>query len=229
METILLVEDDKSLNRGISFKLERENFRVFRAENIKEAKEIFYSQDIDLIILDVGLPDGNGLDLCREIRKTSEVIIIFLTACDEEIDIVAGLDIGGDDYITKPFSLMVLISKINARLRRNTVKQNRKVTSDDISFYPQDMKLTKNGEDILLSRTELKLIRYLLLNNQQIITKEQLLTELWDIDGKFIDQNTVAVNIRRLREKIEDDPSKPEYIKTVRGMGYIWTEKCVSN
>ena len=229
METILLVEDDKSLNRGISFKLERESFRVFRAENIKEAKKIFYSQDIDLIILDVGLPDGNGLDLCREIRKSSEVIIIFLTACDEEIDIVTGLDIGGDDYITKPFSLMILISKINARLRRNTIKQNRQIISNDISFYPQEMKLVKSGKEILLSRTELKLIKYLLLNTQQIITKEQLLAELWDIDGKFIDQNTVAVNVRRLREKIEDDPSNPKYIKTVRGMGYTWAENCISN
>ena len=222
MESILLVEDDKSLNRGISFKLEKENFKVFRAENIKEAREIFNKENIDLIILDVGLPDGNGFDFCKEIRKISEVVIVFLTACDEEVDIVTGLDIGGDSYITKPFSLMVLISKINALLRRNINKKNTKITSGDIVFYPQDMKLLKNNEEIFLSKTEFKLISYFLNNMKRIITKDQLLEELWDIDGNFIDQNTVAVNIRRLREKIEDNPSSPKYIKTIRGMGYIW-------
>ncbi|KNF09566.1 putative transcriptional regulator [Gottschalkia purinilytica] len=227
MSNILLVEDDKSLNRGISFKLSKEGYNVFASENINEAKKVLNDENIDLIILDVGLPDGNGFDFCSEIRMISDVLIIFLTACDEEVDIVTGLDIGGDDYITKPFSLMILISKVNAFLRRNSLKVTKEIVSEDITLYDDVMKVFKDNEEVILSKTEFKLIKYLMTNSQQIITKEQLLTELWDIDGIFVEQNTVAVNIRRLREKIEDNPSKPKYIKTVRGIGYIWTERCV--
>lgn len=228
MEKLLIVEDDKSLNRGISFKLTKEGYSVFSSQCIAEAKQILETQDIDLIILDVTLPDGNGFDLCQEIRKQSNTLIVFLTACDEEVDIVTGLDIGGDDYITKPFSLSILISKINALLRRNTISAKGKICSKDLTFYPEDMVLEKNGEEIALSRTELKLLRYFMKNCQRIITKELLLSQLWDADGIFIDPNTVAVNVRRLREKIEDDPSNPSYIKTVRGVGYIWKEGCRS-
>ncbi|OFI01381.1 transcriptional regulatory protein YycF [Clostridium acetireducens DSM 10703] len=229
MKKILLVEDNESLNRGISFKLSREGMKVFCAKNIKEAKDILDKEQIHLILLDVGLPDGNGFDFCKEIRKKSDVLIIFLTACDEEVDIVTGLDMGGDDYITKPFSLMILLSKINALFRRNLKdKEKDKLISGDIIFYQGEMKITKNNEEISLSKTELKLLRCLMINAKQVISKEQFLNKLWDIDGDFIDSNTVAVNIKRLREKIEDVPSSPKYIKTVRGIGYTWTEGCVN-
>ena len=228
MKSILLVEDDKSLNRGISFKLNKEGYKVFSSRSIEEAKIVLEENNIDLMLLDVGLPDGNGFDFCGEIRKKSDLLIIFLTACDQEIDIVTGLDMGADDYIAKPFSLMVLMSKINALLRRNSNKNHsKKILSGDIVFSITDMKVLKNEEELFLSKTEIKLLKYLMDNAGQIITKDQLLNKLWDIDSTFVDENTIAVNIRRLREKIEDNPSKPKYIKNVRGMGYIWTEGCV--
>lgn len=228
MKNILLVEDDESLNMGISFKLRKEGMNVFSAKNLEDGKRIFNSEHIELIILDIGLPDGNGFDFCNELRKNSDVLIIFLTARDEEIDIVTGLDMGADDYITKPFSFMVLMSKINALLRRNSNnKACEKIVSKDIAFYPHEMKVLKNGEEIILSKRELKLLNYLLTNGGHILKKEQLLNELWDLDGEFVDPNTIAVNIRRLREKIEENPSNPKYIKAVRGIGYIWAERCV--
>lgn len=228
MKSILLVEDDKSLNRGISFKLNKEGYKVFSSRSIEEAKIVLEENNIDLMLLDVGLPDGNGFDFCGEIRKKNDLLIIFLTACDQEIDIVTGLDMGADDYIAKPFSLMVLMSKINALLRRNSNKNHsKKILSGDIVFSITDMKVLKNEEELFLSKTEIKLLKYLMDNAGQIITKDQLLNKLWDIDSTFVDENTIAVNIRRLREKIEDNPSKPKYIKNVRGMGYIWTEGCV--
>ena len=171
MGNILLLEDDKSLNRGISFKLKNEGYNVCTAFNIKEAKDVFENNKVDLIISDVGLPDGSGFDFCEEIRKISNVHIIMLTALDQEIDIVAGYDIGADDYITKPFSLIE--------------------------------------------------------NSSQTVTKEKLMEALWDIDGNFVDENTVAVNIRRLRQKVEDNPSEPEYIKNIRGVGYTFAKRCI--
>ncbi|OMH21223.1 transcriptional regulator [Clostridium pasteurianum] len=227
-KNILLVEDDKSLNRGISFKLSKEGYKVFSAKTVEEAWKIFNNNNVDLILLDVGLPDGDGFDFCSEVRKKSNVLIIFLTACDQETDIVTGLDLGADDYIVKPFSLMVLMSKINALLRRNSSEEyGERLSSGDIVFSVKDMKVFKNHKELVLSKTELKLLKYLMDNAKQIITKEQLLSQLWDVEGNFVDQNTIAVNIRRLREKIEDMPSQPKYIKNIRGIGYMWIEGCV--
>ena len=223
MGNILLLEDDKSLNRGISFKLKKEGYNVCTAFNIKEAKDVFENNKVDLIISDVGLPDGSGFDFCEEIRKISNVHIIMLTALDQEIDIVAGYDIGADDYITKPFSLIVLISKVNAFMRRigNTI------FCDKLKFDYVENKLTKDKEEILLSKNEGKLLKYLMENSSQTITKEKLMEALWDIDGNFVDENTVAVNIRRLRQKVEDNPSEPEYIKNIRGVGYTFAKRCI--
>lgn len=228
MGNILLLEDDKSLNRGINFKLKKEGYHVFTSFNIKEAKDIFENNKIDLIISDVGLPDGSGFDFCAEIRKSSNVHIIMLTALDEEINIVTGYDIGADDYITKPFSLIVLISKINAFMRRIENKTIENIIScDKLSFDYVENKLTKEKEDILLSKNEGKLLKYLMDNSNQIVTKEQLMETLWDIDGNFVDENTVAVNIRRLRQKVEDNPSEPMYIKNIRGIGYTFSKRCI--
>lgn len=227
MGNILLLEDDKSLNRGISFKLKKEGYNVCTAFNIKEAKDVFENNKVDLIISDVGLPDGSGFDFCEEIRKISNVHIIMLTALDQEIDIVAGYDIGADDYITKPFSLMVLISKVNALMRRSGLREENKriIRCRNLSFYPEEMKLMINNEEVILSKNEYKLLNCLIKNSGQIVTKGQLLEELWDKDGAFVDENTVAVNIRRLREKIEDIPSEPVFIKNIRGIGYRWNEE----
>lgn len=225
---ILLIEDDESLNRGITFKLKKEGYNVFSATCLKEGRDIFNEQNIDLIILDIGLPDGDGFEFCKETRETSDVLIIFLTACDEEIDIVTGYDLGADDYVIKPFSLMVLMSKINAVIRRNSGKKEyESIVSKEITYYPNTMKVFKNEKELSLTKTEFKLFKYFITNPQHIITKEQFLNKLWDIEGNFIDDNTIAVNMRRLREKIEDDPSTPTYIQNVRGIGYMWSERCI--
>lgn len=228
MQKILLVEDDLSLSRGISFKLKKEGYEVFTSGRIDEALEIFNNNKIDLVISDIGLEDGDGFELCEKIRKESNVLLIFLTALDQEVDIVTGYDLGADDYITKPFSLMVLISKVNALMRRvvNEVNDKKVIQCRDLKFYADEMKLTNKEEEIILSKNEYKLLNCLINNPLQVVTKEQLLESLWDKDGIFVDENTVAVNIRRLREKIEPMPSEPMFIKNIRGVGYRWNEEC---
>ncbi|MEG2246679.1 MAG: response regulator transcription factor [Peptostreptococcaceae bacterium] len=228
MGKILLLEDDKSLNRGISFKLKKEGYKVRNAFNIKQAKELFIENEIDLIISDIGLPDGDGFEFCEYIRTISNVHIIMLTALDQEVDIVTGYDVGADDYITKPFSLIILISKVNAIMRRigNTESENL-ISCSDLSFNYVDGKITKGSNEIVLSKTEGKLLKYLMENSCQIVTKEQLINALWDIDGNFVDENTVAVNIRRLRQKVEENPSEPEFIKNIRGLGYTFEKRCI--
>ncbi len=230
MKTILLLEDDESLKRGITFKLKKEGYNVLSTATIKEGIELFNNNKIDLIISDVGLEDGSGFEFCEDIRSKSNVFIIFLTALDQEVDIVTGYDLGADDYITKPFSLMILISKVNALMRRVKERKGENIiTSGEITFTLDEMKVSKSDTEIVLSKNELKLLKYLMSNPRQIISKEQFLQAIWDVDSQFVDENTIAVNIRRLREKIEDDPSNPEYIKNVRGIGYIWSVECVNN
>lgn len=228
MKKILLVEDDASLSRGISFKLKKEGYEVLTAATEIGALDIFNNNKIDLVISDIGLEEGDGFKVCEEIRKSSNVHIIFLTALDQEVDIVTGYELGADDYITKPFSLIVLISKVNAFMRRIDEKSNTEsIISGSIKFNINEMNVTKDDNEIVLSKNELKLLKHLMSNPKQIISKEQLLEAVWDIDGQFVDENTIAVNIRRLRGKIEDDASNPEYIKNVRGIGYIWSVECI--
>ena len=223
MKKILLVEDDASLCRGISFKLKKEGYEVLTSPTVKDAIVIFENNKIDLVISDITLEDGDGYELCQKIRQNSDVLFIFLTALDQEVDMVTGYDLGADDYITKPFSLIVLISKVNAFMRRigNTIIENI-IFCDKLKFDYVENKLTKDKEEILLSKNEGKLLKYLMENSSQTVTKEKLMEALWDIDGNFVDENTVAVNIRRLRMKIEDTPSAPSHIITVWGMGYKW-------
>ncbi|NFD78145.1 response regulator transcription factor [Clostridium botulinum] len=228
MKSILLVEDNMSLNRGIQFSLMKEGYNVIATDSIKESQQKLNKEKVDLIILDINLPDGNGFDYCLDIRKTSNIPIIFLTALDSEIDVVNGLDMGADDYITKPFRLRELISRVNAIIRRTSNDCDFNIIqSKDIVFYINEMKIEKHGKEIFLSKTELKLLQYFMKNYQKILSKEQIIESLWNIDGEFINENTVAVNIRRIREKIEEVPSKPEYIQTIRGIGYVWKEGCV--
>ncbi len=235
MGKILLLEDDKSLNRGISFKLKKEGFEVETAFCIGEAKNIFENNKIDLIITDIGLPDGSGFDFCEEIRKTSNVYIIMLTALDEEFNAVMGYEIGADDYVTKPFSLAILVSKVKAFMKRAGNDEKEKTSeniliSEDIEFDYGDYTLILNREDtekVQLTKTEGKLLKLLMENAMNIIQKEQILDILWDMDGNFVDDNTVAVYMRRLRKKVEKDPSEPIFIKNIRGIGYKWNAGCV--
>lgn len=235
MGKILLLEDDKSLNRGISFKLKKEGFEVETAFCIEEAKNIFDNNKIDLIITDIGLPDGSGFDFCEEIRKTSNAYIIMLTALDEEFNAVMGYEIGADDYVTKPFSLAILVSKVKAFMKRAGNDEKEKTSeniliSEDIEFDYGDYTLILNREDtekVQLTKTEGKLLKLLMENAMNIIQKEQILDILWDMDGNFVDDNTVAVYMRRLRKKVEKDPSEPIFIKNIRGIGYKWNAGCV--
>lgn len=235
MGKILLLEDDKSLNRGISFKLKKEGFEVETAFCIEEAKNIFDNNKIDLIITDIGLPDGSGFDFCEEIRKISNVYIIMLTALDEEFNAVMGYEIGADDYVTKPFSLAILVSKVKAFMKRAGNDEKEKTSenilvSEDIEFDYGDYTLILNREDtekVQLTKTEGKLLKLLMENAMNIIQKEQILDILWDMDGNFVDDNTVAVYMRRLRKKVEKDPSEPLFIKNIRGIGYKWNAGCV--
>lgn len=235
MGKILLLEDDKSLNRGISFKLKKEGFEVETAFCIEEAKNIFDNNKIDLIITDIGLPDGSGFDFCEEIRKISNVYIIMLTALDEEFNAVMGYEIGADDYVTKPFSLAILVSKVKAFMKRAGNNEKEKTSenilvSEDIEFDYGDYTLILNREDtekVQLTKTEGKLLKLLMENAMNIIQKEQILDILWDMDGNFVDDNTVAVYMRRLRKKVEKDPSEPVFIKNIRGIGYKWNAGCV--
>lgn len=228
MAEILLVEDEESVNRGIEFTLTKEGYEVETAGSIREAEELLRRRSPQLVICDVNLPDGSGLDLIREIRKTSMVHIICLTALDTEMDQVMGYEAGADDYVTKPFSLSVLVLKVNAffkRFRRDGSDPSL-IRSGDMIFHLSEMKAQKGGQEISFTKNEWKMLKLFLEHPRQILSKNQILERLFDADGDFVDENTVAVNIRRLREKIETDSSHPEYIRNVRGLGYLWDCDC---
>lgn len=226
MSRIFLLEDDLSLINGLIFAFEKQGFTTAIARTIREADALWKSAEgeYDLLVLDVSLPDGSGFDFCRKVRETSKVPIIFLTASDEEISIIMGLDIGGDDYITKPFKLGVLISRINALLRRakDFVQMDTELSSNGIKVFLLQGQAFKNGQLLELTAAEYKLLCLFMRNPNIILSKEQLLDKLWDSEGNYIDNNTLTVYIRRLRMKIEDDPGNPQMILTVRRMGYKW-------
>lgn len=224
MKKLLLVEDDLSLINGLSFAIKKQGYDLDTARTIRETDTVFADGKYDLVILDVSLPDGSGFDICRKIREVSKVPIIFLTAADEETDIIMGLDIGGDDYITKPFKLSVLMSRINAILRRSSgFKNDTELNSNGITVKLLKGEVYKNGERIDLTAGEYRLLCMFMENPDIVLSSEQILGRLWDCDEKFVDNNTLTVYIRRLRTKIEDEPSEPKMIVTVRGMGYKWS------
>lgn len=224
MSKILLLEDDLSLINGLSFALRKAGYELVIARTLGEADGIWEKDVYDLLILDVSLPDGSGFAFCEKIRQASSVPIIFLTASDEEINIIMGLDIGGDDYITKPFKLAVLMSRINALLRRSRHFQQAgsKLCSNGILLQILEGRAYKDGALMELTAGEYRLLRLFMENPNVILSAEQIMGKLWDCDGNFVDGNTLAVYIRRLRAKIEDDPARPERIITVRRMGYKW-------
>ncbi len=224
MKRILLVEDDLSLIKGLSFAVKKQGYDLNIARTCCEVGAIWADGKYDLVVLDVSLPDGSGFDICKEIRQTSKVPIIFLTAADEETDIIMGLDIGGDDYITKPFKLAVFMSRINALLRRsdNFMQTESELRSNGIRIQLLKGEVYKKDERLELTAGEYKLLRLFIENPNVVLSSEQILSRLWDCSENYVDNNTLTVYIRRLRTKIEDDPSTPKRIITVRRMGYKW-------
>ena len=224
MKRIFFVEDDLSLINGLSFAIKKQGYETDIARTYLEAEKMWINGKYDLVILDVSLPDGSGYDLCKNIRKTSKVPIIFLTAADEETDNIMGLDIGGDDYITKPFKLAVFLSRINALLRRsdNFNRADAELDSNGIKVQLLKGEVYKDNELLDVTASEYKLLCLFMQNPDIVLSPEQILSKLWDCDEKYIDSNTLTVYIRRLRTKIEDNPSQPKKIVTVRRMGYKW-------
>lgn len=224
MKRIFFVEDDLSLISGLSFVLKKQGYAVAVARTRLDAETLWPNETYDLVILDVSLPDGSGYDLCRMIRQSSKVPIIFLTAADEETDIIMGLDIGGDDYITKPFKLAVFLSRVNALLRRSGdfSQSGAEWNSNGIEVRLLNREVYKDGAAIDLTASEYKLLCLFMEHPNIVLSPEQILGSLWDCDENYIDSSTLTVYIRRLRTKIEDDPSDPQKIVTVRRMGYKW-------
>jgi len=223
VQKILLVEDDSTLAMGIEYSLRNEGYKVNLANNVASAKQLIDDEIYDIIILDITLPDGSGYDLCKYVRESRETPVIFLTALDEEVNVVMGLDIGGDDYITKPFKIRELLSRIKAVLRRYSSKSTGSVLkSGSVKILQLENKVYINNEEVFLTPAEYKLLIFLINNSNKVLSRNAILEKLWDIEGDFVDDNTLSVYIRRLREKIEEDSSSPTYIKTVRGVGYKW-------
>lgn len=224
MKSILFVEDDLSLISGLSFAIKKQGYGLEVARTFKEAEGLWQEGQYDLAILDITLPDGSGYDICKLIRQTSKIPIMFLTAADEEMDIIMGLDIGGDDYMTKPFKLAVFLARLNALLRRSDDFSQPELGLSSNGIEVQRLKgvVYKNQKQIELTANEYKLLCLFMENPEIVLSPEQILSQLWDCDEKYVDGNTLTVYIRRLRTKIEDNPSQPQKIVTLRGMGYKW-------
>lgn len=224
---IFLIEDDEALAEGISFMLEKEGYETERFSACSDSRRALEQTQPDLILLDWNLPDGDGLMLCREISEKWKIPILMITARDMEIDQVMCLESGADDYIAKPFSLAVLKARIAALLRRQGGQSEKagQLISGQIRVDNKEMRAWKEDEELDLSLTEYRILKYFLENKNQVLLKEQILSHVWDNGGKFVEENTLMVNIRRLRTKVEKDASHPEYIKTVHGMGYLWKER----
>ena len=224
MQKILYVEDDLSLIDGLQYTLEASGYMVDNAKTVKEALALFRKNTYDLLLLDVTLPDGTGFDVCKAVRNSSSVPIIFLTASDQEISIVRGLDMGADDYITKPFKLNELLSRIKAILRRSLQfsKADTFLEANGIRVDTAERLVWKNDEPLDLPLVEYKLLCLFMQNPNHLMPREMILDRMWDGNGNFVDDNTLSVYIRRLRNKIEDTPNQPKYLLTERGIGYKW-------
>lgn len=224
MSRILLLEDDLSLVNGLSFAFKKWGFSLDVARTLLEAERLWEDGTYDLLVLDVALPDGSGFAFCKKVRQISKVPIIFLTASDEEMNIIMGLDIGGDDYITKPFKLGVLESRINALLRRanDFGAADTELVSNNIRISLLKGQAFKNGELLDLTAAEYRLLCLFMQNPNVVLPRERILEKLWDCEGSFIDSGSLTVYMRRLRMKVEDDPGEPRMLLTVRGMGYKW-------
>ena len=220
MERLLLLEDDPALGEGVRLALQGETRPVTLCRTLAEGRKALSDGAFDLLILDVNLPDGSGLDLLRQVR--GQVPVILLTANDMETDIVAGLESGADDYITKPFSLAVLRARVNAQLRRGKATRPGVVELEGFTFDFDRMEYRKDGRPVDLSKTEQKLLRALVENRGITLARADLVDRVWTDGAEFVEENALSVTVKRLRNKLEDDPSRPRYLKTVYGIGYTW-------
>lgn len=219
--TILILEDDNGLRIGLTFDLEAEGYEVIAVSSCRMALEAVEKSSIDLAILDVNLPDGDGFQVCRAIKKLQDIPVIFLTARDLIIDQVNGFEAGADDYVTKPFSNVLLRKRVQAILKRATSAKKDKVYEDGYLYIDFDNFISKKGNEILsLTPTEFKLLQVLMTNGGSVVTRQMILEKLWDNSGNFVDEHALTVNINRVRSKLEDKEHK--YIKTVYGLGYTW-------
>lgn len=220
---VLIVEDDAVIATGLEFALAQEQFQVTIACSVKEAYECIEKSKFSLYLLDLSLPDGTGYDICKKVKKDTNAAVIFLTAVEDEGNVVMGLDMGADDYITKPFRLRELISRIRSVLRRYGKQLDRDdvVLIQDIKIHINEAKVYKGDEEILLTAMEYRLLLVFIQHQKHVLSRNQLIEALWDVNGDFVNDNTLTVYIKRLREKLEDDPASPRMIKTIRGLGYM--------
>ncbi len=220
MENLLLLEDDPALGAGVRLALQGEQRRVTLCRTLAEARAALRAERFDLLVLDENLPDGSGLDLLREVRRGSSVPVILLTVNDLELDVVTGLESGADDYITKPFSLAVLRARVNAQLRRSACPA--RVAMDGFLFDFERMDFRRDGRPVELSKTEQRLLRALIQNRGQTLSRAALVDRVWSDGAEYVDENALSVAVKRLRDKLEEDPAHPRYLKTVYGVGYVW-------
>ena len=218
---ILIVEDDQTIAMGLSYSLEQEGFEVDLSYNKQDALEKIRHMEYDLYLLDLTLPDGNGYEICKTVKEKNDTPVIFLTACDDEVNVVMGLDMGADDYITKPFRIRELISRIRSVMRRYSGKTgSTMIELGSIKVNLQEAKVYQGQEEIILTALEYRLLVTFLNHRGQALSRNQLLEGIWDVSGDYVNDNTLTVYIKRLREKLEKDPANPELIETVRGIGY---------
>lgn len=219
---IMLLEDDEDLAEGIELSLRSDDVELVSCRSIAQAEDLIKRRTFDLLILDINLPDGSGLAFCRSVRASSRVPIAMLTVKDMEMDIVRGLECGADDYITKPFSLMVLRARVRALLRRGGEGKAAGYRDRRFRFSFDTMEFYKDGGAVELSKTEQRILYLLVSNPGRILTRERLMEWVWPEGTEYVEDNALSVGIRRLRDKLEDVPSKPDFIKTVYGKGYLW-------
>lgn len=219
---IFLLEDDEAIGIGLTYSLENEGYNVTLAKSVKEAEKIIDEKEFSLYILDLTLPDGSGYDVCKRIKAKGDLPVIFLTAYDDEVNVIMGFELGADDYISKPFRVKELMLRIKSVMRRYSNETSDGIIKiNNLKINTNEAKVYKNNEEIILTAMEYRLLLILLSNRGKVLSRTALLENIWDVAGDFVEDNTLTVYITRLRDKIEEDPAKPEFIKTVRGLGYV--------
>ena len=221
MKRILVVEDDEMLGAGLCYNLELEGFKITLVQSFADAAERIETELWDMVILDVNLPDGDGFSLAEKIQRRAKTPLIFLTACDLDDDVLKGFELGADDYITKPFNIKIVIKRINAVFRRTEASRKELFVCGNLGIDFEKRTASKNGEPLILTPTEFKLLQLFCKNPGKVLTRKILLESLWDNEGNFVDEHTLTINVSRLRSKISDESS--DYIKTIYGMGYEWS------
>lgn len=219
---IFLLEDDEAIGIGLTYSLENEGYNVTLAKSVKEAEKIIDEKEFSLYILDLTLPDGSGYDVCKRIKAKGDLPVIFLTAYDDEVNVIMGFELGADDYISKPFRVKELMLRTKSVMRRYSNETSDGIIKiNNLKINTNEAKVYKNNEEIILTAMEYRLLLILLSNRGKVLSRTALLENIWDVAGDFVEDNTLTVYIKRLRDKIEEDPAKPEFIKTVRGLGYV--------